>query len=404
MDITRVWEELAEPDGGSIVYVIMDGVGGLPYPDRDGTALEAAHTPNLDRLAGESSCGLLEMVGPGITPGSGPGHLALFGYDPLKYDLGRGVLSALGIDFDLHEGDVAARINFATIDEDGNIVDRRAGRIDTETNRALCEKLREGIALEGDVELFVYTVSEHRAVVVLRGPGLEAALDDTDPQKTGVPPLDPHAADGGSKKTERAIRSFIDSSRELLAGEKRANMVLLRGFEKYGPFPSLEERFKLRGLCIAEYPMYRGIARLLGMDVHSPPSGIKASFEALESSWSLDYDLYFLHIKKTDSYGENGDFDAKVGVIEEVDALIGKAVDLDPDVLVVTADHSTPALMKAHSWHPVPVMIRARLARGDMVERFNEISCVNGTLGLGPGVHLIGLALAHAGRLRKYGA
>ncbi len=404
MDVTRVWEGLAEPDGGSIIYVIMDGVGGLPFPGRGGTALEAARTPDLDRLAGESSCGLLEMVGPGITPGSGPGHLALFGYDPLEHNLGRGVLSALGIDFDLQQGDVAARINFATVDDDGKVTDRRAGRIDTETNRGLCEKLRNGITLDPDVELFIRTVSEHRAVLVLRGPGLEAALTDTDPQKVGVPPLDPHADDEGSEKAEGVIRSFVDQSRELLAGEDRANMVLLRGFEKYEPFPSLEERFKLSGLCISEYPMYRGISRLLGMDIHTPPSGVKASFEALESSWSSDHNFYFLHIKKTDSYGESGDFDAKVGVIEEVDALIGKAVDLDPDVLVVTADHSTPALMKAHSWHPVPVMIRARLARADRVERFDELSCVNGALGLRPGVHLIGLALANAGRLAKYGA
>lgn len=404
MDITRVWEELAEADGGSIIYVIMDGVGGLPFPGRGGTALEAARTPNLDRLAVESSCGLLEMVGPGITPGSGPGHLALFGYDPLEYDLGRGVLSALGIDFDLQEGDVAARINFATVGEDGNIVDRRAGRIDTETNRGLCEKLRNGITLDSDVELFIRTVSEHRAVLVLRGPGLEAALNDTDPQKTGVPPLEPHATDDGSKKAVETVRSFIDQSRELLAGEERASMVLLRGFEKYEPFLTLKERFKLNGLCIAEYPMYRGISRLLGMDILTPPSGVKASFESLESSWSSDHNFYFLHVKKTDSYGENGDFEAKVGVIEEVDALIGKVVNLDPDVLVVTADHSTPALMKAHSWHPVPVMIRARFARVDRVERFNELSCVNGTLGLRPGVHLIGLALANAGRLGKYGA
>lgn len=404
MDVSEIWESLVESDGGSIVYVIMDGVGGLPMPGKGGTELEVARTPNLDGLARSSACGMLEMVGAGITPGSGPGHLALFGYDPLRYELGRGVLSALGIDFELREGDVAARINFATVDENGNITDRRAGRIDSELNRELCVELSRGIRLPPGVEFFLRTVSEHRAVLVLRGEGLGPRLYDTDPQKTGVPPLYPRAKDEGSRRTEELVRSFLEQAVDILSERDRANMLLLRGFEKYEPIPSMGDRFKLKPLCIAEYPMYRGISRLLGMDVLDPPGGLEESFDALKQNYGAEHDFYFLHVKKTDSYGENGDFDAKVCVIEKVDDLITGVIDLEPDVLVVTADHSTPALMKMHSWHPVPVMIKSRLARADKVERFDEYACAAGSLGMRPGVHLIGLALANAGRLQKFGA
>lgn len=404
MDITKVWEDLVEPEGGSILYVVIDGVGGLPDDRKGGTELEVAVTPNLDSLAKSSSCGLLEIVGPGITPGSGPGHLSLFGYDPFACKLGRGVLAALGIDFDLEENDVAARINFATIDSDGLITDRRAGRIDTDTNRRLCKMLRETVELGSGVDLFVETVSEHRAVIVLRGDALGADLADTDPQKTGVPPLEPRALLKNSVRTREIVSDFIDQAKAALAGEARANMVLLRGFEAYHPFPSLSQRFELDAVCIAQYPMYRGISRLLGMDVPAPPQGIGASFEALGEVFGAEYDFYFLHIKKTDSFGEDGDFDNKVRVIEEVDELIPLAIDLGPDVLVVTADHSTPSAMRGHSFHPVPVMLKSRNARIDKVERFDEFSCAGGSLGFRPGLHLMGLALAHAGRLAKFGA
>jgi 2,3-bisphosphoglycerate-independent phosphoglycerate mutase len=404
MEITEVWEELALDHGGSIVYVIMDGVGGIPDASKGGTELEVARTPNLDRLAGESACGLLEMVGGGITPGSGPGHLALFGYDPLRWEIGRGVLSALGIDFELEVGDVAARMNFATVDAEGNVTDRRAGRISTEENERLCEKLRDCIDLDFDGEFFLETVSEHRAVLVFRAPGLESGIGDTDPQATGVPPLEPLALDAGSENTARLVNSFVDKAARVLADEDNANMPLLRGFQKYEPIPSLADRFRLRGLCIAQYPMYRGISRLLGMDVLPPPEGIEGSFEALKASYHSKRDFYFLHLKKTDSYGEDGDFAGKVGVIEETDRMLPLALGLEPDVLVVTGDHSTPSQMKGHSWHPVPVMLRARTARVDRVDRFDELSCGGGSLGLRPGVHIMGLSLANAGRLEKYGA
>lgn len=404
VDISELWEELAIPEGGKIVYLVLDGVGGLPDKERGGTELQVAKTPNLDKLAENSSCGLLEIVAPGVTPGSGPGHLTLFGYHPLKYRLGRGVLSSLGIDFDLQEEDVAARANFATMDSDGKISDRRAGRIGTDLNQRLCQKIRDKISLDFTGEFFFETVSEHRAVLVLRGQNLGGDLPDTDPQRTGIDPKPPQANSEGSEETARLVNSFIEQVKEILADEAPANMVLLRGFEQYHPLPSLRDRFKLKGICIADYPMYRGVSRLLGMDVLPRPGGMEQRFKALTDCYGDDYDFYFLHVKKTDSYGEDADFDHKVNLIESVDRLIPQVTDLEPDVLVVTADHSTPAIMGRHSWHPVPVMLFAATAKVDPVASFDEYACIQGSLGTRPGTHLMGLALANAGRLQKFGA
>ncbi|GAB4533284.1 MAG: 2,3-bisphosphoglycerate-independent phosphoglycerate mutase [Pleurocapsa sp.] len=404
VDITEIWESLAIPQGGKIVYVVLDGIGGLPDKERGGTELQVAKTPNLDKLAAKSSCGLLEIVAPGVTPGSGPGHLTLFGYHPLRYRLGRGVLSSLGIDFDLKEGDVAARANFATMDDEGKISDRRAGRIATDLNQRLCQKIRDKVQLDFPGEFFFETVSEHRAVLVLRGKDLGGNLPDTDPQRTGVAPHPPVANSEDSKTTAKLVSSFIEQVNEILQDELPANTILLRGFEKYHPLPSLSDRFKLRGVCIADYPMYRGVSRLLGMDVPPPPGGMAKRFEILTDCYGEEYDFYFLHVKKTDSYGEDADFDHKVELIEEIDRFIPQITALQPDVLVVTADHSTPAVMGRHSWHPVPVMIAAAHAKVDGVTSFDEYACINGAIGTRPGIHLMGLALANAGRLQKFGA
>ncbi|WP_346292399.1 2,3-bisphosphoglycerate-independent phosphoglycerate mutase [Sphaerothrix gracilis] len=404
MDITKIWEDLAWERGGKIVYLILDGVGGLPDAERGGTELQVADTRNLDQLAKESSCGLLEIVGPGITPGSGPGHLSLFGYNPLAYRIGRGVLSALGIDFDLQAGDVAARVNFATVDEAGKVSDRRAGRIATDLNKKLTQKIRDRVSLDFDGTFFFETVSEHRAVLVLRGKNLGGNLRDTDPQQTGIPPAEPKAKDEDAVLTEKLVRSFLEQVREVLADEDPANMVLLRGFERYEPLPSLQERFKLKGLCIADYPMYRGVSRMVGMDLVDPPGGIEARFKALQTHYSKDYDFFFVHVKKSDSLGEDADFDSKVSLIETVDRLLPLITTLVPDVLVVTADHSTPATMGKHSWHPVPLMIYSPHVRVDGVAHYDEYNCRQGMLGIRPGLHLIGLALANAGRLQKFGA
>jgi 2,3-bisphosphoglycerate-independent phosphoglycerate mutase len=403
MDVSETWEHLIQ-DGGVIVYVIIDGLGGLPDPKKGGTELQIAHTPNLDRIARGSSCGLLELVGPGITPGSGPGHLALFGYDPLRYTPGRGIFSALGIDFALKEGDVAARVSFATVNREGRVVDRRAGRIDTDTNRRLCKKIREAVKLDYGGLFYLETVSEHRAVVVLQGKNLGSRVRDTEPSRTGEHPLEPVALDEDSKRTASIVQSFVDQAKDILSDQERANMVLLRGFDTYTPLPSLKSRFGLRGVCVAEYPMYRGIGRLLGMRIEPPPEGIEASFQALRALYGHEYDFYYLHIKETDSSGEDGDFEQKVKAIERVDRLMPMVMDLNPDVLVVTADHSTPVCMRSHSWHPVPLMIYSMVARVDEVNTFDEYACMRGSLGIRPGLHLMGLALAHAGRLVKYGA
>lgn len=404
MDISEIWEQLAWNRGGKIVYVILDGLGGLRDPHRGKTELQAARKPNLDEIAERSSCGLLEIVGPGITPGSGPGHLTLFGYHPLKYRIGRGIFSALGIDFPLQPGDVAARVNFATLDGDRQITDRRAGRIATELNRQLCQKIRENVCLDFEGEYFIETASEHRAVLVLRGTGLSADLEDTDPQYTGRTPLDPEAKSAEARVTANLVRSFVESVERVLADENPANGILLRGFDRYQPLPSLHERFKLRGVCVADYPMYRGVGRLLGMDVVSPPGGLKERFRVLEECYGEDYDFYFLHVKKTDSEGEDGDFDGKVRFIEEVDGLLPHVMALEPDVLAIAADHSTPAVMGRHSWHPVPVALQSRYTRTDDVFLFDEYACASGSLGRRPGMDLMGLALANAGRLRKFGA
>ena len=403
-DISSVWEELV-CDGGRIVYLWF-----WTAPADCVTAQAARQPwnwhvpPHLDRVMHESACGLLELVGPGITPGSGPGHLALFGYDPLQFRIGRGVLAALGIDFDLHEGDVAARINFATVDNESRVTDRRAGRISTELNQRLCEKIRNTVQLDFNGEYFLETVAEHRAVLVLRGENLAAAIEDTDPQSTGVPPRTPEAKSVSARQPVALVQSFIAQAFAALAGEEPANALLLRGFARHAPFPTLQQRFALEGLCIAKYPMYRGLSRLLGMEVATAPDNLDAAFNLLEEHYPKAHNFYFLHVKGTDKSGEDNDFAQKVSVIEQVDAMVPRILALEPEVLVVTADHSTPAAMAAHSWHPVPVLIHAANARADEILHFDEYTCRGGGLGLRPGVHLMGLALAHAGRLDKFGA
>jgi 2,3-bisphosphoglycerate-independent phosphoglycerate mutase len=406
MTTIELCDELALKEGGRILLMVLDGLGGLAGREDGSTELRVACTPNLDRIARESSCGLLELIGPGITPGSGPGHLALFGYDPVQFRIGRGILSALGVDFPLNEGDVAARVNFATADDSGRIVDRRAGRIGTDINRRLCERLQEKITIQSDTRLFIRTVSEHRAVLVIRGDGLGGDVADTDPQETGIRPHEPTPHTDESRETAQIAVDFIRQAGEILAQEDQANTVLLRGFDRYRALPSLSSRLRLQGLCIARYPMYRGVSRLLGMDVAPRPENLEESLDLLESAFRADdeHDLFFVHFKDTDKKGEDSDFPGKVRAIERFDAVIPSVLQLDPHVLVVTGDHSTPSSMGAHSWHPVPILIRSRSARQDDVTRFDEVACAAGVLGMRRGIDVMPLAMAHAGRLRKFGA
>ncbi|MCX7816672.1 MAG: 2,3-bisphosphoglycerate-independent phosphoglycerate mutase [Syntrophales bacterium] len=384
-----------------IVFLVLDGLGGIPREEDGLTELEKARTPHLDELASRSVCGLLDPIGCGITPGSGPAHFALFGYDPEKNTIGRGVLEGAGIDFPMTERDLLIRVNFATIDEKGIVVDRRAGRIDTLTNVRLCRKLKDNVKLE-NIEVFFEAVKDHRALLVLRGEHLDEGIRETDPQRTGFPPLQPEALRPEAEWTSRVLRELIEQSKSVLAGET-ANFILLRGYARYRRYPSLRERFGLHPLAIASYPMYRGLARLLGMDVAEKVDSISGEFELLEKHFP-EYDFFYVHIKETDSRGEDGDFEAKVKVIEEIDRYIPLLMELNPDVLVVTGDHSTPAVLASHSWHPVPVLLYSRTCRPDAVKCFSERACISGGLGRMPMVNLMGLALAHALRLDKFGA
>ncbi len=402
MDLEIIQELVERDEESKIVLLVMDGLGGLPPEGGKETELEAAHTPHMDQLAAEGVCGLHLPIASGITPGSGPAHLGLFGYDPVKYDVGRGVLSALGIGFDLQPQDVAARGNFCTVDDGGVVVDRRAGRIPTEKNEELCELLRQ-IELPG-VEIFVDTVKEYRFLLVLRGEDLGGELNDTDPQEVGELPLAPKAETLQSKKTARLVEQFVEQAREILAGHEPANMVLLRGFSKLPDWPQFKTVFGLRAAAIAQYPMYRGVAKLVGMEIVYGGKKVPDEFDVLKEQWD-HYDFFFVHVKRIDSAGEDGDFDRKVRLIEEVDGLIPRLRALSPDVIVITGDHSTPAMMKYHSWHPVPALLWSPYCRPDDVERFGERACTHGGLGPRiPATELMPLALANARRLKKYGA
>ncbi len=398
----EIISELVQPARTKILLCVLDGLGGLPGGSRHVTELEEAYTPSLDAIVPKSALGLIDPVSPGITPGSGPGHLGLFGYDPVTYYIGRGVLSAAGLGLEMQPGDLAARINFCTVDGKGVVTDRRAGRIPTETCVGLCEKLNQAIKLDR-VKVIIKPEREHRAAVLFRGKGLRP-VTDTDPQREGVAPLEPKALTRGSEKTVPIVKKFIEKSKRVLKGESPANMLLLRGFDSPPKLPQYADVFKLKAAAVAVYPMYRGIAKLAGMTV-VPFDGEAVADEvtAVERIWK-DYDFVYLHIKKTDSYGEDGNREGKAHVIEEFDAQLPRLLALKPDVLLVTGDHSTPASLKSHSWHPSPLLLHALTCRPDGHSRFTEMNCAGGGLGRIVAVDLLPLALAHALRLDKYGA
>jgi 2,3-bisphosphoglycerate-independent phosphoglycerate mutase len=397
----EVIREISVKSTSKIVMLVIDGLGGLPDSKKGLTELESAQTPNLDQLAGRSVCGLLDPVSPGITPGSGPGHLGLFGYDPLKYTIGRGVLEALGIGFEISKKDIAARCNFCTVDEQGLITDRRAGRITTEKCAELCNLLSD-IKISG-IELFVLPVKEHRFLATFRGGGLAPDLRDTDPQRLGVKPNMVVANTSEAKETARIVNIFVDEAAKILSGHCPANMVLMRGFSKLPDIPNMEKVYKLTPAAIAVYPMYKGLARLIGMKVFSVEGGISEELEILRGCFA-SHDFFYIHIKPTDSAGEDGEFAKKVKVIEEVDSALPQLLSLKPDVIVVTGDHSTPAVMKGHSWHPVPVLLYSQWCRPDKVRQFSESACISGGLGKLYSTDIMPLAMANALKFTKYGA
>ena len=393
--------KLRQPAESKVVLCVMDGLGGFARAETERSELEQSDTPNLDRLTETSDVGLTTPVGMGITPGSGPGHLALFGYDPYRFDIGRGVLEAVGIDFELGPDDVAARGNFCTLDADGNISDRRAGRIASEKSAALVERLR-AIELDG-AKLFVEPVREHRFVLVLRAPGLGEDVTTTDPQREGVPPLAAQGADAASERTAALVNEFVARARELIADEEAANGLTLRGFATYPVLPQMEAIWGVRAAALAVYPMYRGLAKLAGMRALACPGGMEEQLAVARERWD-EFDYFFIHYKKTDAAGEDGDFLGKVHALEEFDTHVPGLTGLGADVLMIAGDHSTPALMAAHSWHPVPFLLHSPFARGGSVQHFTERECLRGSLGIFPAVEAMPLAMAHAGRLQKYGA
>ncbi len=384
-----------------LVMVVIDGLGGLPL--RGKTELEAAKMPNLDRLASKSIGGLIDPISYGITPGSGPSHLALFGYDPFQYEIGRGVMEALGIDVPLSKDDLAVRGNFATIDEKGIIVDRRAGRIPTEKNREICGFLGNEIKEVEGVRISVYPGKEHRFVLVFRGEGLRDDLTDADPQKDGLKAKEAEGLSQEARRMAEIVNLYLKKANEVLKPFHPANTVLLRGFSKIPQIPTMSERFKLRPAAIATYPMYRGLARLVGMEILKTGETLQEEVETLKKY--LDrHDFFYIHFKKTDSAGEDGNFKMKVKVLEEIDRVIPSILKLKPDVLVVTGDHSTPSLLKGHSWHPNPILLYSRYIRPDGIRRFTERSCGKGQLGRFPAVQILPLMLANGLKLKKFGA
>ena len=393
-------QEIVTQTPTKILMLVVDGLGGLPNPDSRRSELEAANTPNLDRLAGQSACGLTTPVLPGVTPGSGPGHLALFGYDPVKYLVGRGVLEALGIGVAVGQGDVAIRGNLCTVDGDGRITDRRAGRIDSAESIPLCAAL-DGIQVDG-MDLSVYPVRDYRFALVLRGEGLSEQVSETDPLVEGALPLEARALAPEAAATARVVNRFVAEARGVLNGRATANMLTLRGFSRLPSLPSMVDRYRLTPAAIAAYPMYRGLAGLVGMQVIPTGAAFADEIQTLRSVWSA-HDFFYLHYKPADAAGEDGDFRAKVHALEELDLHIPMLLETGPDVLIVAGDHSTPAVMAGHSWHPVPLLIHSRWTIGEGVDAFTERACAEGSIGRIPAANLMLMAMAHAGKLTRFG-
>ncbi|MCB0831957.1 MAG: 2,3-bisphosphoglycerate-independent phosphoglycerate mutase [Bacteroidetes bacterium] len=405
MTHTELLQRLSQKTDSKIVLLVMDGLGGIRTRERPKTELELAKIPNLNKLASESVLGRIIPASWGITPGSGPAHFSLFGYDPIDSNIqvGRGVLEALGLDMKLQPGDVATRCNFATIDSKGLLSDRRAGRIPTEECERLCELLTSKIKKIDDVKVIIKAGEQYRFVVVFRGKRLSGNINDTDPQTIGVKSLPAVANDSASKRTAKIANQFIAKANQTLKSESRANSVLMRGFSVLPHIPSMGERFHLNPACIASFPLYRGVASVVGMKILSTGMEVEEEFKTLADHWS-EHDFFFLHVKKTDSYGEDGNPEGKMKIMEQVDRLLPSLLDLKPDVLMITGDHATPPPMRSHSWHPVPFLLHSTVCSFDDTTAFNETECAKGHLGTIPSHAIIELALANAGKLKKFGA
>ncbi len=407
MNLDALYSELTLKSNAKLVLAVLDGVGDVATREQGYvTPLEAAHTPNLDALSKDSAQGRMIPVAPGITPGSGPGHLALFGYDPLEYQVGRGVIEALGLGLDLQAGDVAARANFCTLDQKGIVTDRRAGRIDTSVCEELCALLAQKVKKVGDAEVTIKAGKGHRFVVLFRGKGLEGPLTDADPHREGLPvptasPVNPKSLK--AKKAAKLVAEFYKAALPIIAGNKPANGFLLRGIAHQPAIPTFADRYGLRAGCIAVYPMYKGLAQLVGMTKLEGPQTIAQQFERYLAEYE-NYDYFFIHFKYSDMYGEDGNFASKRKSVEEFDAALPVLLRKQPDVLAITGDHSTPCVMKGHSWHPEPVLLHSPYSGSDKLERFTETGANTGSLGLFEAKYLIRLMQANARIFDKFGA
>jgi 2,3-bisphosphoglycerate-independent phosphoglycerate mutase len=393
-------QDICQYTSSKIIMLVADGLGGAPHPDTGKSELESARIPNLDKLAGISACGLTTPVFPGITPGSGPGHLSLFGYDPVKYLMGRGILEGLGIDIEINDGDIAARGNFCTVDGNGNLLDRRAGRIKSEYSIPLCEQL-DTIEVPG-LHVSIFPVQDYRFVALFRGDGLDQNITETDPQVTGVPPRAVQAILPQAQKTAEAVNLLISKAQELLSGRDVANMIMLRGFSKLPQLPDFGKSYSLNPAAIAAYPMYRGLAKVLGMNIIKTGITFRDEIDTIKKNISK-HDFFYLHYKPADAAGEDGDFNAKVKALEELDSFIPEILDMNPDVLVVAGDHATPSIMASHGWQPVPLLIHSKLTDGEGIEAFDERNCSLGSIGRISATNVMFLSLAHAGKLTKFG-
>lgn len=404
MEYEKILSGIIKQNDNKILLLVLDGIGGLPLPATGKTELETAKTPNLDRLAQESSCGTMTPVLKGVTPGSGPGHIGLFGYDPVETQIGRGTLECLGIGIELEKSDIAIRGNFATIDGSKIVTDRRAGRISTEENKRLVSLISENIKEISGVKIRIETVKEHRCAIVLKGSGLDSGVSENDPQKEGLPLKPLEALNKESEKTSRILREFEEKAGEILkTADSKAKTILLRGISKLPGIQTFSEKYKLNAVCIAAYPMYKGLSKVLGMDIAEAGETVEEEFNALNDIYDK-YDFFFMHIKKTDSYGEDGNFGAKVKTIENIDSKIWQMRKMQFASAAVTGDHSTPAVMKGHSWHPVPLMLKSPNALPDGVNKFTERECAKGILGNIYSKELMYLLLACALKLDKFGA
>lgn len=407
MKLDALYSELTLKTNAKLALVVLDGLGDVATREQGYlTPLEAARTPNLDALSKESAQGRMIPLAPGLTPGSGPGHLGLFGYDPLEVQVGRGVIEALGLGMELKPGDVCARANFATLDPKGIVTDRRAGRIPTETCEKLCAMLSAKVKKIGDTEVLITPGKEHRFVVVFRGKGLEGPLTDADPNREGLPiptvtPRDPKSA--GQKKVARLVADFYKAALPIIAGQKPANGFLMRGIAHQPDIPLFEDRYRLKPVALAVYPMYKGLAQLVGMRKIEGPQTIKEQFERYLAEYD-NFGFFFIHYKYTDKYGEDGNFAAKKRAIEDFDAALPILLRKKPDVLAITGDHSTPCVLHGHSWHPQPVLLHSPYSGSDKLERFTETGANTGSLGVFEAKYLIRLMQANARMFDKFGA